>query len=119
MHDRWFQAIGSDPSRILFAVRTLADATLVGTVQLAGIHPVHRSAELIVRIGDEQQRGRGYGTEALRLLVDFAWRDLNLHRVFLHVFADNERAIPVYRNVGFAEEDGSSTTLLDAGYASA
>jgi RimJ/RimL family protein N-acetyltransferase len=104
MHERWFQAIGSDPSRILFAVRILADATLVGTVQLVGIHPVHRSAELIIRIGDERQRGRGYGTEAVQLLVDFAWHDLNLHRVFLHVFADNERAIRVYRNAGFAEE---------------
>lgn len=103
-HSRWFQTVGSDSSRVLFGIRTAIDDQLIGTVQLVGIHAVHRNAELIIRVGDQLNRGRRLGTEALVLALDFAWRDLNLHRVYLHVFSDNERAIKSYRRVGFQEE---------------
>jgi RimJ/RimL family protein N-acetyltransferase len=73
-------------------------------VQLTDIDPVHRSAELTIRIGDESERGAGHGTEALKQTIDFAWRDLNLHRVWLRVFADNTRAIRAYKKAGFVEE---------------
>ena len=81
-----------------------ADGRLIGSCQLHGIHPVHRSAELQIRIGEAGERGRGHGTEAVTLLVDFAFRDLNLRRVALHVLATNERALKMYERIGFVRE---------------
>lgn len=54
-------------------------------------------------IGEEENRGKGYGQEVLRLLLDFAFETLNLHNVMLRVFAFNERAIHTYQKVGFRE----------------
>lgn len=103
-HRAWFETLGRDASKVLFAVRRIADTALVGSVTLAQIHPVHRSAEIGVRIGDEKDRGHGYGTEAVALATEFCWRYLNLHRVWLQVFKHNERAIRTYEKVGFERE---------------
>jgi len=61
-------------------------------------------AELQIRIGDAADRGRGVGSEAVGLLLRFAFDDLNLQRVQLHVFADNAAAIRVYEKAGFVRE---------------
>lgn len=73
-------------------------------MQIAAINPVHRSAEIGIRIGNENNRGQGCGTEALRLALDFCWNDLNLNRVQLTVFEHNARAIGAYRAAGFRKE---------------
>lgn len=101
-HEAWFRSIGQDPSRILFAIRV--DGRLVGTVQLLHIHPIHRSAELTIRLGDPADRGKGYGPAALRQVIAFCWDDLNLNRIWLQVFHDNTAAIFAYRKAGFVEE---------------
>jgi RimJ/RimL family protein N-acetyltransferase len=103
-HCRWFDELGQDRSRVIFAIRRAPDAEVLGTVQLRDIHPVHRSAELTIRIGVEAERGKGAGKEALRLAIRFAFDDLNLRRVDLRVFASNERAIRAYRAAGFGVE---------------
>jgi RimJ/RimL family protein N-acetyltransferase len=103
-HAAWFARVQQDPSMVVFGVRTLVDDSLVGSCQLHGIHPVHRSAELQIRIGSEGARGRGFGTEAVHLLLCHGFRDLNLERIFLHVFATNTRAIRVYERLGFVRE---------------
>jgi RimJ/RimL family protein N-acetyltransferase len=59
---------------------------------------------LSIGIGDPAYQGQGYGREALWLLLDYAYRIRNLRRVCLHVSAFNERAIRVYRALGFVEE---------------
>src|SRR5436190_23146537 len=61
-HHAWFEAVQKSKDTVLFAVRTRADQKLVGTCQLTGIHPVHRSAELRIRLGDDAARGKGLGT---------------------------------------------------------
>lgn len=103
-HQQWWQALGKDPSKVVFAVRKLNDPVIIGFVQIAAINPVHRSAELGIRIGDEINRGQGCGTEALRLALDFCWNHLNLNRVQLTVFDHNARAIRAYQAAGFRKE---------------
>jgi len=102
-HEEWVRSLGKTSNKVIFAVR--ADERLVGVVQLIDIDQVHRSAELTIRIGEAEKRGMGYGTLALHQAIDFAWRDLNLHRVWLRVFADNHRAIRAYEKAGFVRED--------------
>lgn len=86
----------------LFAVERIDDGGFVGT---CGISVDARSR--VGEVGISLRRtawGTGAGTDAMRVLVDLAFRHLNLNRVWLAVFATNERAIASYRKVGFVEE---------------
>lgn len=89
---------------VVFAIETVEGSRTVGTCQLVDINWLHRRAELRIRIGDKTARGQGYGTEAVRLLTNFAFLDLGLHRVALHVYATNLRAIKAYEKAGFSRE---------------
>ncbi len=100
----WLHAFGGDASRVLFTIRRMPTAELIGYTSLASIDCTHRSAALSIRIGDERHRGQGYGVDALRLLTEYAWHGLNLHRVSLTVLKENSRAIRCYRAAGFDEE---------------
>jgi RimJ/RimL family protein N-acetyltransferase len=102
-HDKWFEDILGDPKRIIFAIRK-PKGRLLGVVQLIDIDPVHRTAELTIRIGDEKNRNQGAGSEAVKLVVDFAFRNRNLQRVWLRVFATNKRAIRAYEKAGVKQE---------------
>lgn len=103
-HKAWFDAIQQQKDAVFFGIRLLKRGNLIGTCQLHSINSVHRTAELQIRLGEAGERGRGYGTEAVRLLLDFAFKDLNLNRVHLHVFATNGMALRVYEKVGFVRE---------------
>ena len=101
-HDAWFEQIRRQQDVRIFAIRE--EGRFVGSCQLHSIHPVHRSAELQIRIGAEDARGRGVGREALRHLLAYGFDELDLHRIYLHVFATNERAIRLYEGAGFRRE---------------
>ena len=76
----------------------------VGNVKLEPIDWRNRRATLGIMIGEAAARGRGIGTEAIVLVLRFAFEKLRLHRVSLGVTADNEAALRCYRKVGFVEE---------------
>ena len=103
-HQQWWDGLGKDPTKVVFAIRKTTDPAIIGFVQIIGINSVHRSAELGIRIGEEKNRGQGHGKEALRLAVEFCWNHLNLNRVQLIVFKHNHRAIGAYKAVGFKKE---------------
>jgi RimJ/RimL family protein N-acetyltransferase len=103
-HAEWFRTIRHRPDVVIFGIRRIADDCLVGSCQLHSISTVHRSAELQIRVGRADARGRGIGTDACALLLRHAFTDLNLHRVYLHVFETNERAIRLYTRTGFKQE---------------
>ena len=60
--------------------------------------------ELSIGIGDQSNRGKGYGSEAMRLIIDYAFFELNLHRIQLTVFDYNQQAIALYERLGFQRE---------------
>jgi RimJ/RimL family protein N-acetyltransferase len=100
----WLDQNLSLTTQILFVIRSLQPARTVGFVLFKNFQPVFRSAELGVRIGREKDRGKGHGSAATELALEYAWNDLNLRRVSLTVFAGNDRAIAAYRKAGFREE---------------
>ena len=104
-HRRWFDSIRSRDDVEIYGIRLVEDDRLIGSCQLHSIDRQSASAELQIRIGERDAWGRGYGTEAVRLLVEHAFGDLGLRRVELHVFATNHRAIRAYEKVGFEIED--------------
>ena len=87
----------------------------VGIVRLAPIDTANRSARLGIGILDPGRLGQGLGTEAIRLVLAWAFDHLNLHRVGLTVLADNSRAIAAYTRCGFVVEGRLRRTLLRNG----
>jgi RimJ/RimL family protein N-acetyltransferase len=88
----------------LFAIREVEKDSLIGFVELDGIQWNHQNAWLGIALGDRAYWGKGYGREAMELILKFAFHELNLHRVQLDVFGYNERAISLYRKLGFVQE---------------
>ena len=87
-----------------FAVHWEGEDEPVGVVSLTNINHANSSADLSVIVGDEKDRDRGLGTEAIRILLDYAFEDLGLNRVGLSVFEFNETAIHAYEKLGFERE---------------
>jgi RimJ/RimL family protein N-acetyltransferase len=81
-----------------------ADNHCIGGCALFQFDDVARTAALGITIGDKAYWGKGYGREAVQLLVDYAFRLRNLRRVWLTVNGRNERAIRAYQACGFVEE---------------
>jgi len=81
-----------------------ANETFIGQCALFRVDEVSQTAELGITIGDPDYWGRGYGREAIRLLLDYGFRLRNLRKIWLHVHAANERAIRAYIACGFVEE---------------
>ncbi len=79
------------------------DGAQVGLVELVEISYIHRRAEFQIIIAPEHQ-GKGYAKPVTRLALDYAFRVLNLNKVYLVVAVDNEVALRVYKECGFKEE---------------
>ena len=94
----------SDPDTIVFGLQTLTEDQLIGFVALDGIDWQQQNSFLGIGIGESELWGKGYGTEAMRLILRYAFDILGLERVTLDVFEYNERAYRSYLNVGFVEE---------------
>ncbi|GIO08117.1 acetyltransferase [Brevibacillus reuszeri] len=89
--------------------------TPIGVTALIQIDLKNRNAECIIDIGAKDYWGKGYGSEALKLLLDYAFLEMNLHRVSLRVFSFNEKAIKLYERIGFQHEGISRQFLFRAG----
>ncbi|HAG43193.1 MAG TPA: GNAT family N-acetyltransferase [Clostridium sp.] len=76
----------------------------VGIISLINIDYKNRSAECIIDIGAKEMWGKGIGTAAISLILEFAFNELNLHRIYLQVFSFNERGIKLYEKMGFIHD---------------
>lgn len=74
---------------------------LIGNCGLHDISYIDRKCEFGIFIGEKDRRNEGFGTEATKLILDFAFNALNLHSVMLRVFSFNKRAIHIYEKCGF------------------
>ncbi len=86
-----------------FAIIDSETDNVIGSVGLEGIDYINRSAVLGIFIGEKDYRGKGYGTEAIRLVLEFGFRYLNLHSIRLDLMEFNERALACYKKCGFKE----------------
>ena len=101
----------------VFSIVDLGSEQTIGRCMLTNLDAVNRSAMLGILIGDPAFQNHGYGQEALRLLLDYAFNLLNLNSVMLGVFAFNERAVAAYKKVGFREIGRRRQSRIIAGKA--
>lgn len=86
-----------------FAIVRSSDDELLGNIGLHKIDYKSGTAELGIFIGEEENLSKGYGSESIKLLVDFCFKELRLHNIMLMAFAFNERAVKAYTKCGFKE----------------
>ncbi len=88
----------------IFMIRTLDGDRVIGEIGLDGINYAQGEAYVGIGLGERAYWGRGFGTDAMRILLRFAFDELNLRRVTLDVFEYNTRAVRSYEKVGFTLE---------------
>jgi diamine N-acetyltransferase len=101
--EQWFDRVLNDESQHVFVIET-ADGAPIGNLGLFGIDWKNRSAGCGIGLGEREYWNQGYGSDALRTLLRFAFAEMNLNRVFLHVYDFNQRAIRCYEKLGFQHE---------------
>jgi RimJ/RimL family protein N-acetyltransferase len=102
--ERFFAARVVGPDALAMAIHERDGDRLVGTCAFSQLDGDNGSALYHITIGEKDAWGRGYGTEATRLMLDHAFGTLGLHRIALYVFEFNHRAIRAYQRCGFVLE---------------
>ncbi len=100
----WIESQATNTGEYHVGIVARAGDRLIGTVSLVDIDAISRSAELRIMIGDVDYHSRGFGTEAVKLIVRYGFEELNLNRISLGVFANNPKAIRCYQKAGFVQE---------------
>ena len=95
-----------------FNIIELSENKIIGTLGLEHINWIERSAVLGIFIGDTDFRSNGYGTEAIRLLLEYGFKYLNLHSIRLDLLAINERAHKCYLKCGFKDAGRSREEIF-------
>jgi Acetyltransferases, including N-acetylases of ribosomal proteins len=101
---RYIEGKSQDSSSVLLLIVTCDDDQPVGDIAIQDVDTINRNASVRIAINNDAYQGKGYGTEALRLMLDYGFGILNLHRIELNVFSFNERAVHVYEKLGFKRE---------------
>jgi RimJ/RimL family protein N-acetyltransferase len=102
--EAWFQGLEQSRDKLVFAVCRTGDNGHIGNVSLDSIDLRHRNARLSVFIASDALRGKGYGSDALRVLVRYAFEYLNLHRLWCKSDADSPDIARFYERAGFLRE---------------
>lgn len=95
-----------------FNIIELSENKIIGTLGFEHINWIERSAILGIFIGDTDFRSNGYGTEAIRLLLEYGFKYLNLHSIRLDLLAINERAHKCYLKCGFKDTGRSREEIF-------
>lgn len=101
---QWFDKNSTDSSRIDLIICLQENNQPIGDLAILDIDHHNRNAVVRISIFESEFLGKGYGTEAMSLLVEYGFDLLNLHRIGLDVYAFNERGIKSYQKLGFKQE---------------
>ena len=99
-----FERARAHPDRVWFVVVQKESHRVIGEAGLLRMFYAWRTTDLSIILGDKTAWGRGFGTEAINLLLDYAFGCLNFHRVSIGVVGSNARALRFYEKVGFKRE---------------
>ncbi len=100
----WVRKVRTSADERVFTVTDAQDSRYLGQVGLHQIFWRSRLARAAAIIARKNDHGRGYGSAAIAALLDVAFHELELHKVWLMVFRTNERSLRTWRRVGFKDE---------------
>jgi diamine N-acetyltransferase len=102
--DEFLAKVHNDRERVWFSIALRKDGRVIGEAGLLRMFPAWRTTDLSIIIGEKDAWGKGYGTEAILLLLDYAFGHLSFHRVAVGVVGFNAKALHFYEKVGFKKE---------------
>jgi RimJ/RimL family protein N-acetyltransferase len=111
----WYERASKSTDGYTFGICTLDENILIGNCSLFEISQKNRVATFGIFVGNKEYWGKGYGSDATRIMLRFAFDELNLNRVQLEVYAFNQRAIRAYEKVGFVHEGTRRAALFREG----
>ena len=103
-HMNWLETKVNTGEAVQFMIVERGTDRAIGSVFLRDIDRKNKKAEYGIFIGDDSKMGLGIGTQTARLMIEYAFGQEKLHRLYLRVFADNDRAISSYKKAGFVVE---------------
>jgi len=113
--DAWYESyLKNRSTQVRLAILADKDA-YIGNVQLTNIHPINRSCEFSILIGDRRYWRAGAGTYATGEIIRHGFLDLNLNRIFLTVLPHNAAAIALYERCGFSHEGRDRAAIYKNG----
>jgi len=102
---KWYETYLANRDRNVRLAITIEEfGTILGVIYLLDINWLSKNCEFAIQIGEEQALSKGLGYEASKQAIDYAFNDLNLHRIYLTVLEENTRAIGLYEKLGFLVE---------------
>jgi RimJ/RimL family protein N-acetyltransferase len=111
----YYDAQARSTDSYAFEIHAADDGRYLGNINLKDIHPIHRRAEMGLVIGSKEDWGKGYGGDAIVACLRFAFATLGLHSVKIRAHAGNQRAIDLYRRVGFVDVGRERETVFQKG----
>ncbi|UOQ74422.1 GNAT family N-acetyltransferase [Hymenobacter cellulosilyticus] len=114
--ERWFDGyLANRDKAVRLAIVVGPDQRHIGNVQLTSIHPINRTAEFSIFIGDKDYWSAGHGRVATEQILQHGFNDLNLNRIYLTLLQENERARRMYQRLGFKEEGCQRQAIFKGG----
>ena len=107
MEEEWYESLKQRENDFLFSIlipQKDDSEKLIGNCGIHRINWINRVGTAGIMIGEKEEQGKGYGTEAMRLLIDYGFSALNLNRIELKLYNYNTKAIKSYQKAGFVEE---------------
>lgn len=102
--EEYVRRMRQDSSSVFLAVILKDNHRHIGNIKMGPINWIHRFADISLLLGDKANWGKGYGTEAIRLTIQYAFEKLNLHRLQATIYETNQGSIKAFKKAGFSEE---------------
>ena len=100
--ESWVNFHNNNPEEVLLVVEDKTTGKLIGHVGLYKIDRIANKTEFGILLADDESRGRGYGTKATKMMVDYAFQTLGLHKVTAEVLSENAPSIAMFKKCGFS-----------------
>lgn len=100
----WLASINQNKSTFELAICCKDSSEIIGYAGIAAISTLNRSGEYFILIGDTKYWGQGIGTEVTRIITDYGFNSLGLHRIELTAYSVNTPAVKAYEKVGYQHE---------------
>lgn len=112
----WYKNIlkSTSDKSIYFAI-TKEDDSAIGFINLNKINYIHKNCTLGIIIGEISEQNKGYGKEAIEIIIDYAFHSLNLNKITVEVVEHNNKALNLYKKIGFIEEGRLKDQYLSEG----
>ena len=105
--EEWFSNLKTREDSVYFSIQIIDEKDqdkIIGNCAIQDINNKNRACSCGITIGEKNYQNKGYGTEAMEMLVEYGFNTLNMNRIELSVYEFNSRAFKTYQKVGFVEE---------------